>query len=50
MSPIVGSQKGDITEAVESLIAQLYSQGKKFTTKCKNIKKNLTQKQSFKSK
>jgi hypothetical protein len=47
MSPIVGSQKGDITEAVESLIAQLYSQGKKFTTKCKNIKKKFYTKAKF---
>jgi hypothetical protein len=38
MSPVVGSQYGAMTEAVESLIAQLYSQGKLTTPRCENPK------------
>jgi hypothetical protein len=38
MSPIVGSQNGAMTEAAESLIAQLYSQVKLTMLRCKNLK------------
>jgi hypothetical protein len=37
MSPVVGPQYGAMTEAAESLIAQLYSQGKLTTPRCKNL-------------
>jgi hypothetical protein len=40
MSPVVGFQYGAMTEAAESLIAQLYSQGK-LTTPRRESKKIL---------
>jgi hypothetical protein len=49
MSSAVGSQYGAITAAAESLIAQLYSQGKLTTLRCKNKTKS-TRKLNFKSK
>jgi hypothetical protein len=38
MSSVVGSQYGAMTEAAESLTAQLYSQGKLTTPRRKNWK------------